>query len=86
MDQVRTTTVSEDIAELSEQLDFDSGVLEILRDVFLSVCRNLQVSEPADPQSATIARTLIVVAIASEGECDARELYRRTMNKLRTVQ
>jgi hypothetical protein len=86
LDQARTTTVAEDIAELSEQLDFDSGVVEILRDVFLSVCRTLQVSEPADPSSATIARTLIIVAIASEGECDARELYRRTMNKLRTVQ
>jgi hypothetical protein len=84
--QARTTTISEDIAELSEQLNFDSEVLEVLRDVFLSVCRTLQVSEPGDPQSVTIARTLIVVALASEGECDARELYRRTMNRLRTVQ
>lgn len=86
MDQARTTTVSRDIAELSERLDLDSEVLEILRDVYLNVCRSLQVSEPSDPQSAAIARTLLVVAIASEGECDARELYRRTMNKLRTVQ
>ena len=46
----------------------------------------MQVSEPADPLSATIARTLITVAMASEGECDARELYKRTMNKLRPVQ
>jgi hypothetical protein len=86
LDQARTTTVSEEIAELSERLDLDSEVLEILRDVFLNVCRTLQVSEPADPQSAAIARTLIVVALAAEGECDARELYRRTMNRLRTVQ
>ena len=86
LDQARTTLASEELAELSEQLNFDSEVLEILRDVFLRVCRTLQVSEPADPLSATIARTLIVVALACEGECDARELYRRTMNKLRTVQ
>jgi hypothetical protein len=84
--QARTTTISEDIAEISERLDLNSEVLELLRDVFLSVCRTLQVSEPGDPQSGTIARTLIVVALASEGECDARELYRRTMNRLRTVQ
>lgn len=57
-----------------------------MRDVFLKACRTLQVSEPGDPLSATIARTLIIAAIASEGECDARELYRRTMIKLRPVQ
>ncbi len=86
MQQARPTIASKEIAELSEQLDFDSGVAEILRDVFLKACRTLQVSEPGDPLSATIARTLIIAAIASEGECDARELYRRTMIKLRPVQ
>jgi len=86
LEHARSAIVSKEIAELSEQLDFDSGVAEILRDVFLSACRTLQVSEPADPLSGTIARTLIMIAIASEGECDARELYRRTMIKLRPVQ
>ena len=86
MEHARSAIVSKEIAELSEQLDFDSGVAEILRDVFLSACRTLQVSEPADPLSGTIARTLIMIAIASEGECDARELYRRTMIKLRPLQ
>jgi hypothetical protein len=84
--QARTNITSAEIAELSERLDVDSEVLETLRDVFLRVCRNLRVSEPADPQGAAIARTLIAVALASDGECDARELYRRTMNSLRTVQ
>ena len=83
--QARPTIVAEEIADLSEQLNFDSGVVEVLRDVFLSACRALHVSEAADPLSATIARTLIVVALASEGECDARELYRLTMIKLRPL-
>lgn len=83
---MRRTIVSTEIAELSEQLNLDSGVAEILRDVFLNACRALQVSEAADPLSGTIARTLIMVAIAAEGECDARELYRRTMIKLRLLQ
>ena len=86
MDQVRATSVSQDIAEISEQLDFDSGVVETLREVFLQACRTLHVSEAADPASAAIARTLIGIAIASEGECDARELYRRTVSRLRTLQ
>ena len=68
MEHARSAIVSKEIAELSEQLDFDSGVAEILRDVFLSACRTLQVSEPADPLSGTIARTLIMIAIASEGD------------------
>jgi hypothetical protein len=85
LQHARTPFVSKEISDLSEQLDFDSGVVEILRDVFLDACRTLHVSEPADPLSATIARTLIIVAIASEGECDARELYRLTMKKLRPV-
>jgi hypothetical protein len=86
LDQARTTSVSQDIAELSEQLDFDSEVLEILREVFLKLCRTLDVCEPDDPASAAIARTLIGMALASEGECDARELYRRTVKALRTLQ
>jgi len=85
LQQARAAILPEEIAELSEQLNFDPGVVEILRDVFLSACRTLQVSEPTDPLSATIARTLIIVALASEGECDARELYRRTISTLRSV-
>jgi hypothetical protein len=84
--QARTTIHPEEIAELSDQLNLDSGVAEILRDVFLSACRTMQVSEATDPLSATIARTLIVLALDSEGECDADELYRRTLNRLRPLQ
>lgn len=83
---MRIPIASAEIAELSKQLDFNSGVAETLRDVFLHACRTLQVSDPADPLGATIARTLIEAAIASEGECDARELYRRAMAKLRPLQ
>jgi len=86
LEHARSVINSTEIAELSEQLNFDSGVAEILRDVFLNACCTLQVSEAADPLSGTIARTLIMIAIASEGECDARELYRRTMIKLRPLQ
>ena len=85
LQQAHPAILPEEIAELSEQLNFDPGVVEILRDVFLSACGTLQVSEPTDPLSATIARTLIIIALASEGECDARELYRRTMSTLRSV-
>jgi hypothetical protein len=83
---VRIPIASAEIAELSKQLDFDSGVAETLRDVFLHACRTLQVSDPADPLSGAIARSLINAALASDGECDARELYRRTMAKLRPLQ
>ena len=85
LEQARPDIIAAEIAELSEQLNFDSGIVEILRDVFLDACRALRVTEPADPLSTTIARTLIIVAIASDGECDAGELYRRTMIKLRVV-
>ena len=83
---VRVPIAQAEIADLSKQLDFDSGVAETLRDVFLRACHALQVSDPADPLSGAIARTLIGAALASDGECDARELYRRTMAKLRPLQ
>jgi hypothetical protein len=86
VEQARATIIPAEIAELSDQLDFDSGVVEILRDVFLRACGTLEVSQPNDPLSAAIARTLISLAMAAQGECDAGELYRRTISKLRPLQ
>ena len=69
-------------AKLSQDIEFSSGFSEMMRDVFLDVCRSLQVSDPADPLSTNIARTLITVA--SEGVSDPDELYKRTLNEIRS--
>jgi len=69
-------------AKLSQGTEYSSEFAEMMRDVFLNVCRTLQVSDPADPLSTDIARTLIT--IASEGVSDADELYKRTLNEFRS--
>ena len=68
------------IQKLLQENEFDYKFSKILLDVFISVCRTLEVSDPADPLSNTIARTVIL--IASEGERDPDELYKRTVNRL----
>jgi hypothetical protein len=64
---------------LQEENEFDSELARMMLDVFIRVCRTLQVSDATDGLSATIART--VINLVSEGECDADELYKRTLNK-----
>jgi hypothetical protein len=62
-----------------EENEFDSELARMMLDVFMRVCRTLQVSDATDGLSVTIART--VINIATEGECDADELYKRTLDK-----
>jgi hypothetical protein len=64
---------------LQEENELDSELVMMMLDVFMRVCRTLQVTDATDGLSVTIART--VINIASEGECDADELYKRTLNK-----
>ena len=68
------------IQKLLQDNAFDSEFSKILLDVFMSVCRTLKVSDPTDPLSSTIARTVIL--IASDGERDPDELYNRTLSRL----
>ena len=53
-----------------------------MHDIFLDVCRALLVSDPADPLSTNIARTLIT--FASEGVSDPDVLYKRTLAEFRS--
>ena len=58
---------------------FDPEFVKVLLEVFTSVCQALGVSDPADTLSNSIART--VITMAHEGERDAGELYKRTVDK-----
>jgi hypothetical protein len=51
-----------------------------MRGVFMKVCHTLKVSDPADPLSATVARTVITLAL--DGEVDRDALYQQTLNRL----
>ena len=67
------------IQKLLQDNAFDSEFSKMLLDVFMGVCRTLKVSDPADPLSSTIARTVIL--IASDGERDPDELYKRSLSQ-----
>lgn len=64
---------------LGEQED-DPAFTTAMLEAFLGVCSALQVSDPSDPLSRTIARTMIHIAAA--GERDPRALYERTLDHL----
>lgn len=67
------------IAKLLQQNEFDSEFSKMLLEVFMGVCRTLKISDPADPLSNTIARTVIL--IASDGVRDPDELYKQTLSR-----
>ena len=77
-----TDGFAELFAKLSGDSDSSSEFAEMMRDVFLRVCHALQVSDPVDPLAADITRT--VISLASEGENDPDELYKRTLSEFRT--
>ncbi len=58
----------------------DSALTTTLLEAFLGVCSALQVSDPSDPLSKIIART--VIHIAAAGERDPRVLYERTLDNM----
>ena len=69
-------------AKLSGDGESSSEFAETMRDVFLRVCHTLHVSDPADPLAPIITRT--VISLAAQGESDPDELYKRTLNELRS--
>jgi hypothetical protein len=68
------------LRKLLKESEFDSEFLKTLPEVFISVCRTLEVSDPADPWSNTIAHTVII--LAAEGERDPVQLYRRAIAQI----
>ena len=69
------------IAKLLQGNKFDSEFEHAMLDVFMNVCRALNVTDPADPLSTTIAQTVIL--IASEGEHDPDQLFRETLSRFK---
>ena len=67
------------VAEFLQSNEFESQFVEKLLETFIRVCGALKVSDPNDPLSSKIARTLIL--IATEGERDPDQLFKRTLNQ-----
>lgn len=69
------------IAELVRENELNSDDVAAMLEVYMSVCRALDVTDPADPLSNKIARA--VIHIAREGERDPQEIYKRALNQLK---
>ena len=78
--KIDTSSAQELVAEFLKSHNFEPQFVEKLLETFISVCRTLNVSDPADPQSSAIARTLILMA--AEGERDPEQLYKRTLSQV----
>ena len=59
--------------------DFEDERTTQVLQAFIDVCDALQVSDPADPLSRSIARA--VIGIAAQGELDPRDLVARTLRR-----
>jgi hypothetical protein len=69
------------IAKLVQENELNSDDVAAMLDVYVRICRVLKVTDPADPLSNTVART--VIHIAQEGERDPQELYKRALSQLK---
>jgi hypothetical protein len=71
--------VEQGLQKLLKENEFNSEFSKMLLEVFMRVCRTLKVSDPADPLSNTIARTVFL--IASDGVRDPDELCKQTLSR-----
>lgn len=67
------------VQELLGENELDAEFVAIMLDVFMRVCRTLEVADASDPLSDAVARTVIL--IASEGERDPDTLYKRSLTR-----
>ena len=79
-ERIDIATAQELVAEFLKSHNFEQQFVEKLLETFISVCRTLKVSDPADPLSSAIARMLILMA--AEGERDPGQLYKRTLSQI----
>ena len=67
--------------QILREYDSDFGFRHTMLQVYLRVCRALDVSDPADPLANKVARAVIV--LACEGVRDPEEIYQQALNQLR---
>ena len=64
-------------AQLVREFEFEGGFANRMLQVYLRLCRTLNVSDPADPLSNKVARTVIEVAL-KDGR-DPEEIYKQAL-------